>query len=132
MEIRSFIKALLDGQHPPRIYKPSGVNPSFPPYEELGLHHHHLHRDGNPLLVTQHVEGDIYGIALAMHQTFFQEDKMQWLKDNAVAIDWRSSPLLHQKVINYDPAVSAKSPAPEHKTPDAGDEAAPSDDDVPF
>jgi hypothetical protein len=55
MEIRSFIKALLDGQHPPRIYKPSGVNPSFPPYEELGLHHHHLHRDGNPLLVTQHV-----------------------------------------------------------------------------
>jgi hypothetical protein len=29
-ELSGFITAIRDGQHPPRIYKPSGVNPNYP------------------------------------------------------------------------------------------------------
>jgi hypothetical protein len=103
IELRGFISAIRDNQHPPRIYKPSGVSPNFPPYEDLELYHHHLHRDGDPLLITQHVDDDVYGIALATHQTYFGEDKMQWLKDNAEAIDWTACPILREEVMKYDP-----------------------------
>jgi hypothetical protein len=130
VELRGFITAMLDGQHPPRISKPSGISPSFPPYEELELHHHHLHRDGDPLLVTQHIDGDIYWIALATHETFFREDNMQWLKDHAGAIDWTSSPFLYRQVMDYDPNAPAKSSVSEDKEPDAGEE--PPSEDIPF
>jgi hypothetical protein len=108
MELRGFIAAIRDRQHPPRIYKPSGVNPSFPPYEDLDLYHHHLHRDGDPLLITQKVDGNIYGIALATHEAYFREDKMQWLKDHAEAIDWTYCPILYREVMSYDPFAPEK------------------------
>lgn len=102
-ELKGFISAVQQDQHPPRVYKASGISPQFVPYEELELHHHHLHRDGDPLLITQHIEGEIYGIALATHETYFGGDKMLWLKENAEAIDWSSCPALMKKVLSYDP-----------------------------
>lgn len=107
MQLKGFISAIQNGQHPPRIYKASGIKPKFAPYAELELHHHHLHRDGDPLLITQHVDDDIYVIALATHKTFFQEDKMQWLKDHADAIDWSLCMHLYRDVMDYnDPSVA--------------------------
>jgi hypothetical protein len=130
MELRGFISAIKDGQHPPRIYKPSGIKPSFPPYEDLELHHHHLHRDGDPLLVTQHVDGDVYGIALATHEAYFREDKMQWLRDNAEAINWTDCPLLREQVLNYDSLTPERASSREKSSgPDQEDE---SSDDIPF
>ena len=129
VELRGFVRAMLEGQHPPRIYKASGVTPSFPPYEELELHHHHLHRDGDPLLVTQHIDGDIYGIALATHESFFREDNMQWLKDNAAAIDWGLSPFLYRQVMDYDPNAPAASSQTKNEEIDAGEDGS---DDIPF
>ncbi|MBX9830051.1 MAG: hypothetical protein K2Y27_34290, partial [Xanthobacteraceae bacterium] len=67
------------------------------------LHHHHLHRDGDPLLVTQHVDGVIYGVALATHETYFRKDCMGWLKDHIDAFDWTGLESLRAKVANYDP-----------------------------
>jgi len=128
VELRGFVTAIRDNQHPPRIYKPSGVSPSFPPYEDLELHHHHLHRDGDPLLITQHVDGDVYGIALATHQTYFREDKMQWLKDNAQAIDWTSCPYLYKQVMEHDPFA----PIENAKEPSAEDEKDEPPEDMPF
>jgi hypothetical protein len=61
------------------------------------------------LLITQHVDGDIYGIALATHQTYFRGDNMQWLKDNAEAIDWIYCPILHRQVLGYDPFAPIES-----------------------
>jgi hypothetical protein len=128
VELRGFITAIRGGQHPPRIYKPSGVDPNYPPYEDLELHHHHLHRDGDPLLITQHVYGDIYGIALATHQTFFREDKMQWLKENAEAIDWTSCPILQRQVMKYDPFAPIEST----DEPDLLDKKDEPPDEIPF
>src|SRR5256885_1995589 len=98
-ELKAFAGAVTNGTHPPRIYKASGVEPVFQPYQDLGLHHHHLHRDGDPLLITQHVDGEVYGVALATHATYFQGDKMQWLKDNLEAIDWTECEALKRKVL---------------------------------
>src|SRR5882762_7895670 len=85
-ELRGFVEALREDLHPPRIYKPSGISPSFKPYQILELHHHHLHRDGDPLLITQHIDDEIYGFALATHETYFRSDKMLWLKKNIEVI----------------------------------------------
>jgi hypothetical protein len=126
-ELRGFVNAIMNGQHPPRIYKPSGVNPIFIPYQDLGLHHHHLHRDGDPLLVTQHIDDEVYGVALATHETFFRQDNMQWLKENAEAIDWSSCEYLKKQVINHDPHASEK-PAPTSLS-EADDDGS---DDIPF
>ena len=105
-ELKGFISAFKNGTHPPRVYKASGVEPLFAPYQDLGLHHHHLHRDGDPLLITQHIGGVIYGIALSTHEIYFHSDKMQWLKDNAEAIDWSDCPALQKKVLSYNPSES--------------------------
>jgi hypothetical protein len=107
-ELRGFVTAIIKGQHPPRIYKPSGINPVFIPYQDLGLHHHHLHRDGDPLLVTQHVDDEIYGVALTTHETYFRQDNMQWLKENADAIDWSLCEYLKAQVMSYDPLALKK------------------------
>jgi hypothetical protein len=128
-ELRSFVKSMVEGQHPPRVYKASGINPSFRPYEELELHHHHLHRDGDPLLVTQHVDGAVYGIALATHETFFREDNMQCLKDHAEAIDWTAASHLYQEVMEYGLNDQAGY-SPSHDE-DSEDDGTPSDD-IPF
>jgi hypothetical protein len=127
-ELRGFVTAIKQDRRPPRVYKPSGIVPSFYPYEDLELHHHHLHRDGDPLLITQHVYGDIYGIALATHQTYFREDKMQWLKDNAEAIDWTSCPHLREQVLTYDPLA----PIEIEKRPELTSEKDEPPDDIPF
>jgi hypothetical protein len=133
MQLRGFITAIRDGHPPARIYKPSGVSPSFPPYQDLELHHHHLHRDGDPLLITQHVDDAVFGIALATHQTFFREDKMQWLKDHADVIDWSYCPRLHEQVLGYDPSVPQQPSASEQVAgqPELRREDEPPDD-IPF
>ena len=83
------------------------------------------------MLITQHLDGDIYGIALATHQTYFKEDKMQWLKDYAEAIDWTSCPFLREQVRNYDPFAPEKVlPIDSSSNPDAKDDEPP--DDIPF
>jgi hypothetical protein len=102
-ELKGFISACNKEQHPPRIYKPSGVEPLFRPYQMLELHHHHLHRDGDPLLITQHIDTDIYGVAVATHATYFHGDKMLWLHDNIEAIDWGGCEILREQVAAYDP-----------------------------
>lgn len=103
-ELKSFIQAIQKGLHPPRIYKPSGTSPTtYRPYELLELHHHHLHRDGDPLLITQHVDDEIYGIALATHETYFRSDKMLWLKQNIEVIDWTGCEGLRETVAAYEP-----------------------------
>jgi hypothetical protein len=101
-ELRAFAAAITDGSHPPRVYKASGVDPIFQPYQDLRLYHHHLHRDGDPLLVTQHVENEIYAIALATHETYFRGDKLEWLKQNMEAIDWVECPSLQRKVTSHN------------------------------
>ncbi|MBX9843238.1 MAG: hypothetical protein K2Z80_15660 [Xanthobacteraceae bacterium] len=102
-ELKAFVKACSEGKHPPRIYKPSGAQPPFAPYQLLDLHHHHLHRDGDPLLVTQHVDGVIYGVALATHETYFRQDCMGWLKEHIDAFDWTGLESFRAKVASYDP-----------------------------
>lgn len=53
-------------------------------------------------LITQHVESEIYGVALATHETYFRRDKMAWLKANIGAIDWTEWPALKRQVEAYD------------------------------
>src|SRR5215213_225632 len=77
--LKEFIFACQHDQPPPRIYKRSGVaanGEEYYPYLALNLCHHHLHRRGDPLLITQHVEGVVYGIALTRHAEYFHGDKM--------------------------------------------------------
>jgi hypothetical protein len=100
-ELKGFVEACQKGLHPPRIYKPSGVMPTFKPYEMLELHHHHLHRDGDPLLITQHIDDDIYAIGLATHETYFRSDNMLWLQKNIEAIDWSGCEALKDEVSCY-------------------------------
>jgi hypothetical protein len=101
-ELRAFVIAITNNEHPPRVYKASGVEPLYQPYQDLGLHHHHLHRDGDPLLITQHVENEIFGVALATHATYFQGDKMEWLNVNMEAIDWTEWPALKREVAKHN------------------------------
>lgn len=101
-EFRAFALAITNGTHPPRIYKASGVSPNFQPYQDLRLHHHHLHRDGDPLLVTQHIENEVHGVALATHATYFHGDQLAWLKQHMDAIDWVECPGHQRTVAAYD------------------------------
>jgi hypothetical protein len=101
-----FVEAVRSGEHPPRVYKKSGVandGTTFEPYIKLNLHHHHLHRDGDPLLVTQHVGDDVRSVALARHSDYFLGDKMLWLQQNAAAIDWKGCEDIQKQVMAYDP-----------------------------
>lgn len=89
--LAEFVKCCEAGKPLPRIYKPSGIardGTRFEPYLRLRLHHHHLGRSGDPLLVTQHVQDDIISIALATHASYLQGDKMSWLQLHIVQIDW--------------------------------------------
>lgn len=102
--LQAFLEACKSDKPVPRIYKPSGTSRDgreFLPYVELDLHHHHLHNNGDPLLVTQHVDGDIYVIGLARHADYILGDKMQWLKDHAHLIDWSGCEHHHQDVQEY-------------------------------
>jgi hypothetical protein len=102
--LKAFIEACQNDQQPPRIYKPSGISSKgdeYYPYAALDLHHHHLHNNGDPLLVTQHVDGAIYGIGLATHAEYFHGDKMQWLQDHAHMIDWTGLETLRDAVLAY-------------------------------
>jgi hypothetical protein len=111
-EFKGFASAVTNDEHPPRVYKASGISPVYLPYQQLGLHHHHLHRDGDPLLITQHIDDDIYGVALATHHTYFQCDKMEWLKANIEAIDWRYCWGLRNEVSQYnDPLIEEPGPS---------------------
>jgi hypothetical protein len=90
--LREFVECCENGTHPPRIYKPSGISSDgtrFEPYIRLKLHHHHLHRNGDPLLVTQHIDDVIYGIALSNHAEYLLGDKLAWLAAHYGAITWQ-------------------------------------------
>jgi len=104
--LSEFILAVGNGDHPPRVYKKSGVandGKTFQPYLRLNLYHHHLHRDGDPLLVTQHVGDEIRSVALARHSNYILGDKMSWLQRNAEAIEWEGCEDLHDQVKSYAP-----------------------------
>src|SRR5215467_4650575 len=104
--LKAFIEACVEDKTPPRIYKRSGIaadGSEFLPYLELNLHHHHLHADGDPLLITQHVDDRIHGIGFARHADYFHGDKMQWLKDHAHLIDWTGLEWLRETVLEYEP-----------------------------
>src|SRR5580693_4126053 len=80
--LKDFITACLNDKPPPRKYKASGIaadGSEYYPYVALDLHHHHLHRDGDPLLITQHLDDCIYGIGIATHAEYIHGDKMAWL-----------------------------------------------------
>jgi hypothetical protein len=89
---KEFVECCQSGTHPPRIYKPSGISSdgtAFEPYLRLKLHHHHLHRCGDPLLVTQHIGGDVIEvIALSRHADYLLGDKLAWLRAHVGAITW--------------------------------------------
>jgi hypothetical protein len=84
------VRCCSTGEHPSRIYKISGRardGTEFLPYLKLGLHHHHLHASGDPLLVTQHIGDAAFGVAVTRHQDYFG-DKWQWLREHQAMIDW--------------------------------------------
>jgi hypothetical protein len=104
-----FVDAVTNDQHPPRVYKKSGVandGKKFDPYLKLDLHHHYLHRDGDPLLVTQHVEEEVRSVALARHSDYILGDKLLRLQQNAEAIEWDGNEDLHEQIISYVPKKS--------------------------
>ena len=104
--LKSFIEACSAGRQPPRIYKPSGIaadGSEYLPYLRLDLHHHHLHRRGDPLLITQNIDEDIYGIGLARHADYFHGDRMLWLQQHAHMIDWTGCEDLRELVLAHDP-----------------------------
>ena len=104
--LKSFVEACQNDKPPPRKYKPSGVSADgseYYPYTALNLHHHHLHNDGDPLLITQHIDNSIYGIGISTHADYIQGDKMKWLKDHVHLIDWTDFEELREQVIAYDP-----------------------------
>ena len=93
------------GSAPPRVYKASGIRRDgtrFQPYLDLHLHHHHLGRKGDPLLIVQIVDGAAYGIALARHATYLSNE-MAWLRENRAAIDWTGREALRDEVAGYGP-----------------------------
>jgi hypothetical protein len=100
-----FVKCCETGAPIPRKCKASGYandGSIFDPYVRLGIHHHHLHRSPDPLLVTQHIanENIIVGIALTKHVTYFG-DKMAWLQDHAQMIDWSSCEDIEGQALSY-------------------------------
>jgi hypothetical protein len=108
--LKGFIDACQNDRPPPRIYKPSGIaanGEEYYPYLVLDLHHHHLHRRGDPLLVTQHVEGCIYGIGLTTHAEYFHGDRLLWPKRHALVIDWTGLENLRQDVLAHSPEDNA-------------------------
>ena len=40
-------------------------------------------------------------MALATHETYFRQDNMQWLKENAEAIDWSLCEYLKNQVMSH-------------------------------
>ena len=101
-----FLKCCEEGTTPPRIYKPSGFERDgsiFQPYLRLSLWHHHLHKNPDPLLVTQHIGQAIYGIALTTHDAYTRGDKMLWLNEHAHMIDWQLAEDIKKEVLAYVP-----------------------------
>jgi hypothetical protein len=98
--------AIEKGEHPKRVYKPSGVNRNgerFEPYLQLNLWHHHLGRRGEPLLVVQKLNDDIFIVALTSHAEHFEGDKMMWLQNHMAGIDWSNCEDLREQVATYSP-----------------------------
>src|SRR5712691_4387253 len=106
-----FVKCCEKGRAPPRIYKQSGIardGSVFQPYLRLALWHHHLHRDGEPLLVTQHVGDAIVAVALPSHRTYLTGDKWLWMQQHAQAIDWALCEDIRKEVSAYVPPPSSR------------------------
>jgi hypothetical protein len=104
--LAEFVVALQHDRHPPRVYKRSGIasdGSQFGQYLRLGLHHHHLHRRGDPLLVMQHIHGVIQSVALARHADYIHGDKMMWLQTHAEAIVWDGCEDLERMARTYVP-----------------------------
>jgi hypothetical protein len=105
--LKEFILACQHDQPPPRIYKRSGVaanGEEYYPYLALNLYHHHLHRRGDPLLITQRVEGAVYGVALTRHAEYFHGDKKLWLQQHAEIIDWTGLEEWRLNVLAHKPS----------------------------
>ena len=103
--LKDFIRCQQEGRTPSRIYKPSGAandGTIFQPYARLVLWHHHLHRRGDPLLITQHIAGAIIVFALTRHAEYFG-DKMLWLQQHQSAIDWSGCEDIRAEVVAYAP-----------------------------
>ncbi len=104
--MKEFVTAIENGEHPKRVYKPSGVNKKgerFEPYIRLNLWHHHLGGDGEPLLILQIAGDNVFGFALSSHAKHFQGDNMLWLKEHIDGIDWSNCTELRDEVANYLP-----------------------------
>jgi hypothetical protein len=104
--LKEFALAVAANQHPKRVFKPSGIDRQgsrFEPYLRLGLWHHHLGRNGDPLLVLQQRNDRYTGVALARHADYTTGDKLLWLKTHIEAIDWTDCEDLRQTVVDYDP-----------------------------
>jgi hypothetical protein len=103
---QEFVSALEAGQHPPRIYKKSGVakdGSTFDAYVRLNLYHHHLHASGDPLLVMQEIDNVVYCFALSNHADYINGDKMLWLRRYREAISWDGCQDLENAVLSYAP-----------------------------
>jgi hypothetical protein len=101
---KEFVASVSTGQHPKRVFKPSGVDKAgdkFGPYIELCLYHHHLDASGEVLLVLQLVNDCYHGIALTTHQNYFWDSKKLWLWENRAAIDWDDCPDLLKKLTDH-------------------------------
>lgn len=107
--LAQFVKCCQNDEIPPRIYKPSGIardGSRFEPYLRLRRHHHHLGRNGDPLLVTQHIEADppeIVSVALATHANHLSGDRWLWLQVHMERIDWTSCEDLRREAEMYAP-----------------------------
>jgi hypothetical protein len=90
--LKQFAKAIENGQQPKRVWKPSGINKKgqrFDPYIRLSLHHHHLGRGADPIIVFQQIGSNFYAINVTSHAEFFNGNEMKWLAINQAAIDWQ-------------------------------------------
>lgn len=104
--LKAFMEACRNNKSPPRVYKQSGMSndgKEFVPYLDLNLHHHHLHNNGDPLLITQNIDDCIYCIGVATHADYILGDKMKWLKAHAHKIDWTGCEHHQKKVEAYEP-----------------------------
>ena len=104
--LAQFKKCCDAGTHPPRIYKRSGIandGTRFEPYLILRIWHHHLGRNGDPLLVTQRIDDEHHSIALSTHAAHVHGDKMLWLQQHIKLIEWHGNEELLAKIIAYVP-----------------------------
>jgi hypothetical protein len=104
--LKEFVRAVEGGGIPKRVFKSSGIDrhgDRYEPYIRLGLWHHHLSRNGDPLLILQKVGDNFDAIALTSHELYTRGDKALWLQSNMAMINWDGCEDILQEVGDYDP-----------------------------